>query len=153
MNNQSTPDGPHSEPGPDSPNQGGMSEEDTQALIKQLRGAPAAEILVDIFSSLLSTAQVKIGRRDARLFIDLAAQALEYAKPHLPDDVTAQIEGALGQLRMAQVTEEQEVAQQEEPEPNDLDRIPSPPSSTTTGDSTGTPPDPSPASRLWVPGQ
>lgn len=147
MNDEITPDGPQSEPGPDS-----MSEEQARTLMKQLRDAPAAEILVDIFSSLLSTAQVKVGRRDARLFIDLTTQALEYAGPHLPEDVNTQVERALGQLRLAQVSGEQQVSQQEDPEPNDLDRIPSPPHMSTT-DSADSSSDPSPASQLWVPGQ
>ncbi len=129
----------------------GMSEEQMRLLMDQLRAAPAAELLADVFSSLLSTAQVKLGRRDARLFIDLAAQALAYAGPHLPTDLTGQVEAALGQLRMAQVTAEQHVAEQSEPEPNDLDHIPSAPQ---TGAPAAPPsPGPSAASRLWVPGQ
>ncbi|MEZ5094603.1 hypothetical protein [Nocardioides sp.] len=130
----------------------GMTEEQMHELMGQLRAAPAAELLADVFSSLLSTAQVKLGRRDARLFIDLAAQALEYAGPHLPADLTGQVEAALGQLRMAQVTAEGEVAQQPEPEPNDLDRIPSGPSP-ASAPATPPPAAPSQASRLWVPGQ
>jgi hypothetical protein len=134
----------------------GMSEEQMRQLMEQLRAAPAAELLADVFSSLLSTAQVKLGRRDARLFIDLAAQALEYAGPHLPADLTGQVEGALGQLRMAQVSAEQQAAGQGEPEPNDLERTPSPPASSAAGSPSAPPGSTSPppaASKLWVPGQ
>ncbi len=138
----------------------GMSEEQMRQLMEQLRAAPAAQLLADVFSSLLSTAQVKLGRRDARLFIDLAAQALEYAGPHLPADLTGQVEGALNQLRMAQVTAEQQVAEQGEPEPNDLQHTPAPsassaaaPPGTPPGTPPSSPPPPSAASKLWVPGQ
>ncbi len=131
----------------------GMSEEQMHQLMEQLRAAPAAQLLADVFSSLLSTAQVKLGRRDARLFIDLAAQALEYAGPHLPADLTGQVEAALGQLRMAQVSAEQQVAEQGEPEPNDLEHNPAPPASGAPASSppSSTPP-PSATSKLWVPG-
>lgn len=128
----------------------GMSEEQMAMLMEQLRAAPAAELLADVFSSLLSTAQVKLGRRDARLFIDLAAQTLDHARPHLPADLTGQVDAALGQLRMAQVTAEQQVAEQGEPEPNDLERLPTPPPSAAPPSSAAPPPA---ASRLWVPGQ
>lgn len=127
----------------------GMSEEQMVQLMEQLRAASAAELLADVFSSLLSTAQVKLGRRDARLFIDIAAQVLDQARAHLPADLTGQVEAALGQLRMAQVTAEQQVAEQGEPEPNDLEHHPTPPTSATPP---GSPPPPA-ASRLWVPGQ
>ena len=128
----------------------GMTEEQMHELMGQLRVAPAADLLADVFSSLLSTAQVKLGRRDARLFIDLAAQALEYAGPHLPADLTGQVEAALGQLRMAQVTAEGEVAQQPEPEPHDLDQIPGPPRSAPAS---RPPPAPRRPRSLWVPGR
>jgi hypothetical protein len=143
-------DNPPDDNPPDSGLPDGMTEEQMRELMERLRAAPAAELLADVFSSLLSTAQVKLGRRDARLFIDLAAQAVAYAGPHLPADLTQQVEAALGQLRMAQVTAEGEVAEQGEPEPNDLDHIPSAPQ---TGAPETPSPGPSAASRLWVPGQ
>jgi hypothetical protein len=102
----------------------GPSEHDTREFVQRLRSAPAEEIMTEQFSTLLSTAQVKLGRRDARLFINLCAQALEYTGPHLRDELRKQVEQALGQLRLAQVSAENEVAKQAEPEPNDLDRIP-----------------------------
>ena len=91
-----------------------------------LRSAPAAEIVADLFSTLLSAAQVKLGRRDARLFIDLCAETLRYSRPHLPTDLTTQVETALGQLRLAQVSAENEAAGSGEPEQNDLSAIPRP---------------------------
>src|SRR3954454_17552742 len=54
----------------------GESEHDADELVRRLRSAPAEEIMTELFSTLLSTAQVKLGRRDARLFIDLCSQTL-----------------------------------------------------------------------------
>src|SRR6187200_785937 len=92
------------------PGRADTSEQDARELVERLRSAPAEEIIGDMFSTLLSTAQVKLGRRDARLFIDLCAQGLEYAGAYLPDELSKQVEGALGQLRLAQVSAEHEVA-------------------------------------------
>lgn len=134
-------------PGPDAP-----SEDEMRELMLQLRAAPAADLLADLFSSMLSTAQVKLGRRDARLFIDLCAQSLDQARLHLPDELAQQVDAALGQLRLAQVTAEGEIAKAGQPEPNDLDHTPAPPSATAGPTSAASAPPP-PASRLWVPGQ
>ncbi len=136
------------------PDHAGPSEDDIQEFAQRLRSAPAEEILADVFSTLLSTAQVKLGRRDARLFIDLCAGMLEQAGGHLHDGLTKQVEAALGQLRLGQVNAEREAAQQgePEPEPNDLDRIPAP----ATGTSASAPSadrSAEPASQLWTPGR
>ena len=48
--------------------------------------------------------------RDARLFIDLCAQALEYSGRYLSEELGKQVETALGQLRLAQVSAENEGA-------------------------------------------
>ena len=58
------------------PGSADTTENDARELVERLRSAPAEEIITDLFSTLLSAAQVKLGRRDARIFIDLCAQAL-----------------------------------------------------------------------------
>src|SRR4051795_12470882 len=108
----------------------GESEHDADELLRRLRSAPAEEIVTDLFSTLLSTAQVKLGRRDARLFIDLCTLMSEYAGRFVSADLTKQVQTALGQLRLNQVSAEHDVAEKGEAEPNDLSRIPTPP---TTG--------------------
>ena len=129
------------------------SNSDAQELVDRLRSAPAEEVVAELLSTLLSTAQVKLGRRDARLFIDLCAQTLEYAGPYLPDELVGQVETALGQLRMAQVSAENEVAKKGTPEPHDVRRIPTPVTSRDRAEaSPGQPPAP-PSSKLWVPGR
>jgi hypothetical protein len=75
----------------------------------------------------LTTAQVKLGRRDARLLIDLSTVMLNHVRDYLPDDLTKEVDRRLGGLRLGQVFAENEAARKAEAEANDLDRIPSPP--------------------------
>ncbi len=134
----------------------GSSEAEARKLVERLRSAPAEEIITDLFSTLLSTAQVKLGRRDARLFIDLCALMMEHAGRYLSEEVGQQVETALGQLRLGQVSAENEVAKKGASEPNDLSRIPTPPTAggrTGAGASTQPAESASPSSKLWVPGR
>lgn len=103
------------------------SAEDAREYARRLRSFPVDQVLGDFILSLLNTAQVKLGRRDARLLIDVAAVAHEHARPYLPGGLTQQIDQALGQLRMGQVNEENHARQDGEPEENDLGRPPAPP--------------------------
>ncbi len=126
-----------------------VSEEDVHGVVEQLRSAPAEPIIADMLSTLLSAAEIKLGRRDARLFIDLCSVMLEYAGRHVSEELGKQVESALGQLRLRQVSAENRVAKGPEPEPNDLSRVPTPPTARAEespgGGST------SPSSKLWVP--
>jgi hypothetical protein len=86
------------------------------------------------------------------LFIDLCAQGLEYAGSYLPEELGKEVETALGQLRLAQVSAENEAAEGK-PEPNDLRQVPTPPTvgnrvSADSGHQSASPP-----SKLWVPGR
>lgn len=116
--------------GPGDAGQAGQEEarsaEDARDYVRRLRSLPVDQVLRDCLFSLLNAAQVKLGRRDARLLIDVAAVAHEHARPYLPGEFTRQVDQALGQLRMGQVNEENR-AQQGEREENDLDRAPAPP--------------------------
>jgi hypothetical protein len=77
--------------------------------------------------SLLNAAQVKLGRRDARLLIGVTAVAHGHASPYLPGELTRQIDQVLGQLRLGQVSADSHASQQGQPEENDLDWAPAPP--------------------------
>ena len=88
---------------------------------RRLRSLPAGQVLGDFLFGLLNAAEVKLGRRDARLLIDVTAIAHEHARPHLPAELSRQIEQALGQLRMGQVSAEGHASQ---PEENDLGQAP-----------------------------
>ena len=103
------------------------SAEDAREYARRLRSLPVNQVLGDFLFSLLNAAQVKLGRRDARLLIDVAAVAHEHARPYLPGELTGQIDQVLGQLRLGQVSAESHAGQQDQPEENDLDRAPAPP--------------------------
>ena len=103
------------------------SAEDAREHARRLRSLPVDQVLGDLLVSLLDAAQVKLGRRDARLLIDVTAVAHEHARPYLPGELTRQIDQVLGQLRLGQVSAESHANQQGQPEENDLDRAPAPP--------------------------
>lgn len=114
--------------GPGGASQGGeRPEEDAREHARRLRALPVDQVLGELLLSMLTVAQVKLGRRDARLLIDVAAVAHEQARPHLPGELTRQIDQLLGQLRMGQVSAEGHAGQQGQTEENDLDRAPAPP--------------------------
>jgi hypothetical protein len=136
------------EPGSGAGDEPARSAEDAREYVQQIRSLPVEQIIGDVLFSLLQAAQIKLGRRDARLLIDLSAVAHEHTRPYLPDELTKQIDQGLGQLRMAQVSAEGQVSQRGEAEENDLTRVPAPPSAPVPQ-----PPPSPPPSRLWVPGR
>jgi hypothetical protein len=101
--------------------------QDADEFVRQLRSLPVDRVIRDALFGLLQAAQVKLGRRDARLLIDVTAVAHEHARRYLPGDLTTQIDEILGQLRMAQVSAEGQASQPGQPEEGDLDRAPAPP--------------------------
>jgi hypothetical protein len=137
------------------------TEEEVRAYLGQLRAAPVDQVVAEVASALLNAAQVKLGRRDGRLLIDLVAALSERTRGRLPAELTDQLDGVVAQLQLAQVEAEREVAaakDQGHDEPDDL------PETVGSGDVPGgagqdqaasqPPPDqPSAASRLWVPGR
>jgi hypothetical protein len=165
--------------GPGDPGQ--PSQEEVQAYLEQLRGAPVDQVVAEVASALVNAAQVKLGRQDGRLLIDLTAALADTGRDRLDADLTEQLDQATTQLRMAQVEAEQQVASQGG-EPGDLgapddagdasDAAAGPdsatPGSESGGDRAGAPSDRGPAggpatggsgaggsgaSRLWVPGR
>jgi hypothetical protein len=87
--------------GPDDAEQADKrSAEDAREYVRRLRSLPVEQVLADVLFNLLHTAQVKLGRRDARLLIDITAVAHEHARPYLPGELTRQIDQMLGQLRL-----------------------------------------------------
>ena len=104
------------------------SSDDAREYVRRMRSLPVDQVIGEVLFSLLNAAQVKLGRRDARLLIDVSTVAHEHARPYLPGELSRQIDQVLGQLRMGQVSAEGHASQQEEPEENDLGRLPAPPS-------------------------
>ena len=103
------------------------SAEDAREYVRRMRSLPVDQVIGEVLFSLLNAAQVKLGRRDARLLIDVSTVAHEQARPYLPDELSRQIDQVLGQLRMAQVSAEGHASRQGEPEDNDLGGRPAPP--------------------------
>ncbi len=95
------------------------SEEEIRAYLGQLREAPVDQVLSEILSALLNAAQVKLGRRDGRLLIDLVGGLIEGSRAALDDEFTGQVDEAITQLRLAQVEAEGQVGGEEQP--NDVD--------------------------------
>jgi len=106
-----------------------QSAEAAREYVRRMRSLPVDQVIGEVLFSLLNAAQVKLGRRDARLLIDVSAVAHEQARPYLPAELSRQIDQVLAQLRMGQVSAEGHASQQTEPEENDLDRLPAPPRS------------------------
>jgi hypothetical protein len=136
------------EPGSGAGGEGARSAEEAREYVQRIRSLPVEQIIGDIVFSMLNAAQIKLGRRDARLLIDLTAVSQEHARPYLPEELTKQIDQVLGQLRLSQVSAESRAAQRGEPEENDLGRVPAPPPSGAPQPPPGPPP-----SKLWVPGR
>ena len=103
------------------------SAEEAREYVRRMRALPVEEVIREVLFGLLNAAQVKLGRRDARLLIDVSTVAHEQARSYLPEELSRQLDQVLGQLRMAQVNAEGHASRQGEPEENDLDRPPVPP--------------------------
>lgn len=133
-----------------------MSEEETRAYMQQLRSAPVSTVVTEVLSMLLQAAQVKVGRKDARLLIDLAGVTIDHARPNLPGELTAEVDRVLGQLRLSQV--EAETASGGRTEENDLATAPAPPSgqqlpAAQPAAGQGATAPGGAASKLWIPGR
>lgn len=141
---------------------GQPSEEELRQYVTEMRSAHAGEIVAQVVSLLLNGAQVKLGRKDARFLLDLAASVNDQAGQHLDDEFTGQVGQVLDQLRMAQVEAEKELAQlladgQIPPEQNDLGSAPAPEAGAPSSPTEQPPSAPSSpqrdaGSRLWTPG-
>ena len=115
------------EPGSGAGHERTNSADDARKRALQMRSLPVEQLIADVVLSLLNAAQIKLGRRDARLLIDLATVVHEHARPYLSGEITTQIDQLLGQLRLGQVSAEGHASRPGEPEENDLDRVPTPP--------------------------
>ena len=133
------------------------TEEEVRAYISQLRGAPVDQVIAEVSSALINAAQVKLGRKDGRLLLDVVGAVTEQLRGKVDDELPRQLDDVLAKLRMAQVEAEKEVAQQAQEEPNDLGSTPTAPSETPPAQAPGTPAAGTSdgggaASRLWTPG-
>lgn len=143
------------------PPQDGPSEDEVRAYLAQMRGAPVDQIIAELVQGLLNAAQVKLGRQDARVLIDLVGTINDRVRAVADKQLVGQVDQALAQLRLAQVEAEREVGQaaaEGHAEPNDVAAGPAgaPPDGEQTAASPPPgqqQPDPSsPLNKLWIPG-
>ncbi len=77
-------------------NRRGISEADARRYVQQLRSAPAEQVVTEVLFTLLNAAHVKLGRRDARLLIDLSTVMLEHLREYVSDDLENELTVHLG---------------------------------------------------------
>ena len=105
------------------------SEEQMRQAMSQMRATPVDQFVAGGLQELLTAAQVKLGRNDGRLLLDLVAVLNEGTRGQVDEQLTQQVDDALSQLRMAQVQAEREIvnaATEGHVEQNDLPRRPAP---------------------------
>ena len=108
---------------------GQPSEEQMRQAMAQMRATPVDQFVAGALQELLSAAQVKAGRNDGRLLLDLVAVLNDATRGQVDDQLTGQVDDALSQLRMSQVQAEREIvnaATEGHVEQNDLSRRPAP---------------------------
>ena len=105
------------------------SEEQMRQAMGQMRATPVDQFVAGALQELLTAAQVKMGRNDGRLLLDLVAVLNDATRGQVDDQLTGQVDDALSQLRMSQVQAEREIvnaATEGHVEQNDLPRRPAP---------------------------
>ena len=105
------------------------SEEQMRQAMGQMRATPVDQFVAGALQELLTAAQVKMGRNDGRLLLDLVGVLNDATRVQIDDQLTGQVDDALQQLRMAQVQAEREIvnaATEGHVEQNDLPRRPAP---------------------------
>jgi hypothetical protein len=142
-----------------------------QQMLGQMRQAPIEQIVAEIANVLLQAIQVKLGRPDARVLIDVVAGLTQATEGRIEPALHGQLAKAVTQLRLAQVETEGQagagagVTPTAVPggptaggpgpggaAPGPAPVPPTPPSGAPAG-APGAPGAPGGASRLWVPGR
>lgn len=85
------------------------TQEELEAFFAQLREIPAGELVMQAMSTLAAGAQAKLGQKDARVLIDAMEGLLNTAGSSL-GPAAQQIADTLGQLKLAQVQLEKQMA-------------------------------------------
>lgn len=135
---------------------GQPSEEEMRAYLEQLREADAAGLVAEAFNLLATGAQVKLGRPDARALIDSLAGMVNGAGSTLPPQIVEQMNAGIGQLQMAQVQAERDMAADAPADGGEdasqaAEGDPSAPPQTSSPGQPGA--DQRMTDRLWVPGR
>ena len=136
-----------------------------QQMLGQMRQAPIEQILAEIANALLQAVQVKLGRPDARVLIDVVAGLALATEGRIEPALHGQLSKAVTQLRLAQVESEGQAgagpgvtptapssaAAPGSARPNAGPMAPTPPSGAPAAP--GGPGEQGGGSRLWVPGR
>ncbi|MEX0831378.1 MAG: hypothetical protein WD007_02140 [Nitriliruptoraceae bacterium] len=136
---------------------GEPTEAEIRAYLEQLRNAEVDQVVAEVATALINAAQVKLGRSDARLLLDLVAVVADQVRGRVPDELTGQLDEALTQLRLAQVDAEKQLKAEGSAEPAQGPAT-TPSTDTGAGQSQGTgesstaASDNSTGKRLWTPG-
>ncbi len=130
------------------------SEAELRAMMAEMREAPVEETLVGVAEALLQAAQIKVGRPDARVLIDVVAAMATAIGDRARGGLATQMAQAVSQLQLAQVQAERELGVPEAP----AGAAPTPPGAAApSGPAPAAGPTAAPgqsaASRLWVPGR
>ncbi len=136
------------------------SEEELRAYLGQLRSSPVDQVLAEVSSALVNAAQVKLGRQDARVLLDVVAAITDAVRGRVDEGLTTQLDDVLAKLRLAQVEGEREVAAaaaKGHDEPGDVPAEDAPAGESEPRDESSAPGGQagggSAGSRLWVPGR
>jgi hypothetical protein len=87
-----------------------LSEAELRAYLEQLRSAEAGEILVQAYALLGTAAEAKLGQPDARLLIDAMGGMVSGLGDRIEGDLGEQLRAGVGQLQVAQVEAERQLA-------------------------------------------
>ncbi len=130
-----------------------LSESELRAYLEQLRAADVGEVVIQAYALLGTAAEAKLGMLDARVLIDAMSAVAQAVGDRVEGDLGEQLRAGVGQLQVAQVEAERQLAaaaqhvQGTAPAPaGQPARAPQEPAS---------PPEPeqSMTDRLWIPGR
>jgi hypothetical protein len=119
------------------------TEEELRAYLEQLRAADVAGIIAQVYEMLGTTAEVKLGRPDARVLIDTMNAVVQTGAASLPDELAQRMRDGIAQLQVAQVQAEREPA--DEPPDAGEPSAEQPPGASEQ--------DQRMTDRLWIPGR
>jgi hypothetical protein len=137
-----------------------LSDEELRQYVAQLRESPVSDLLAQAYTMIGAWAEAKLGRRDARTLIDALAGLVQGAEPGLDKDLARQMREGVGQLQMAQVQVEQQLAAQQQQQAGEAAEPEASEQSAQEPARPQSPPGQQPAQesrpmtdRLWIPGR
>jgi len=140
-----------------------LSESELRAYLEQLRSAEVGEVVVQAYALLGTAAEAKLGLPDARLLIDAMGAVAQAIGDRLEGDLGEQLRAGVGQLQVAQVETERQLAAARREEGGPASRTAEgqtaqaqPASAAPAGPPAGAPrqqPQQPMTDRLWIPGR